>query len=241
MALRSGAGGRVSIGTVMAPAVEAVFEALKHVRPRQPQLRISVSMRPATISSAACSASRYDWDSRARPTGPATEDLDYVEGRAEDCCLLVRRGHPLSGRGPIAPPSSRIRTGCCRPTGSLLRRNVEAMFRRNGLPPPERVLDTRSTLMTLVMVSKTDAVAAVAEPVARLLAKSAGGFEILTSGPGLGGALRPHPHARAQALAGGGFRLRGGQDPARRLKTHLPQRHHGFVTQGRASARRGRG
>lgn len=179
VALRSGTGGAVSIGTVMAPAVEAVHEALSAIRPAQPQLRISVDVETSDELVRGLLASRYDFVVARIPDGIEADDLDYLEAQSEVCALVVRKGHPLAAVRPVHPAELAGRDWVLQPPGSLLRRNVEAMLRRNGLPPPDRVLDTRSTLMTLVAVSKTDAVTAVAEPVARLIAEAVGAFAVL--------------------------------------------------------------
>ncbi|MGO4836141.1 LysR substrate-binding domain-containing protein, partial [Rhizobiaceae sp. 2RAB30] len=96
---------------------------------------------------------------------------------------IVRRGHPLLGSG--APVSLQRLTGydwVFQPGGSLLRRTIEAMFIAGNVPLPDKVLNTSSLLLTLVMVAQSDAIAPVATEVADFIRSEqglAGAIEIL--------------------------------------------------------------
>lgn len=178
-AIRGGAGGTVAIGSVMAPALEAVFEALKEVRPGRPTLQVSVDVAMSDVLVRGLLESRFDFVVARVPPGVSSEDLDYREAQPEECCLVVRKGHPLARKARVSPADLVDCDWVMQPQGSLLRRNLAAMMRRHGLPPPERVLDTGSELVTLAMVARTDAITAVALPVADLLQATGGAFEVL--------------------------------------------------------------
>ena len=178
-AIQSGAGGSVAIGTVMAPAVGAVHEALNEIRRSRPALQISVVVAMSDVLVNDLLQSRLDFVLARIPPGIDGDDLAYRECEAEDCCLLVRRGHPLAALNVVTPADLVGRDWVLQPTGSLLRRKLDAMMHRHGLPLPDRILDTSSELITLAMVSRTDAIAAVAVAVAELLQSLGGDFEIL--------------------------------------------------------------
>src|SRR4029079_11888948 len=68
------------------------------------------------------------------------------------------------------------------PDGTLLRRTVESIFLARNAALPERILNTGSLLLTLVMVAQSDAIAPVSVEVAGFIrAESglAGAIEVL--------------------------------------------------------------
>ena len=177
-ALKAGEGGTVAIGTVMAPAVDAVLEALKTVRARMSRLQVHVDIETSDVLAERLLASRLDFAVARIPAGINPEPFEYRECRAEECCLMVRSDHPLAGKTMVTPADLYDREWVLQPRGSLLRRSLEAILRRHGVPPPDRVLNTGSILMTMVMAAKTDAIAPLAIPVADLFLTS-GNFKIL--------------------------------------------------------------
>ena len=68
------------------------------------------------------------------------------------------------------------------PGGSLLRRTIETIFISHNVPLPDRILNTTSLLLTLVMVAQSDAIAPVALDMAKFVNDAeglAGAVEIL--------------------------------------------------------------
>ncbi|WP_246329572.1 LysR family transcriptional regulator [Chthonobacter rhizosphaerae] len=177
-ALRAGEGGTVAIGSVMAPAVDAVVSAIQSVRRRLPQLQVSVDVETSDVLAERLLASRLDFAIARIPNGIDPEPFDYREVGPEEACLLVRADHPLAGKDVVSAADLHDREWVLQPRGSLLRRSIEVMMRRHGVPPPTRVVVTGSILMTLVMAGRTDAIAPLAIPVAEMFL-SAGSFKIL--------------------------------------------------------------
>ncbi|WP_407049649.1 LysR family transcriptional regulator [Methyloraptor flagellatus] len=177
-ALKAGEGGAVAIGTVMAPAVDAVLEALKAVRSRMSRLQVSVDIETSDVLTERLLASKLDFAVARIPTGVNPQPFVYRECKAEECCLMVARSHPLADKAVVTPADLYDREWVLQPRGSLLRRSLEAIMRRHGVPPPDRVLVTGSILMTMVMAAKTEAIAPLAIPVAELFVTS-GNFKIL--------------------------------------------------------------
>ncbi|WP_083656406.1 LysR family transcriptional regulator [Mongoliimonas terrestris] len=177
-ALRAGEGGTVAVGSVMAPAVETVVSAIQAVRRRLPQLQVSVDVETSDVLAERLLASRLDFAIARIPNGIDPEPFDYREIGPEEACLLVRADHPLASKERVSAGDLHDQEWVLQPRGSLLRRSVEVMMRRHGVPPPTRVVVTGSILMTLVMAAKTDAIAPLAIPVAELFL-SAGSFRLL--------------------------------------------------------------
>jgi DNA-binding transcriptional LysR family regulator len=68
------------------------------------------------------------------------------------------------------------------PSGSLLRRTIESIFMTHNVPLPDRVLNTSSVLLTLVMIAQSDAIAPIALEVAKFIISDeglSGAIEIL--------------------------------------------------------------
>ena len=173
--LKEGKGGSVFLGAVTAPAIELAVPAIREVRRRHPAIEISVQVDTSDVLARELLAARHDLIIARIP-----DDLNprLFEARVigiEKACLIVRRGHPLLDGSTV--PMERL----CdfdwvfQPGGSLLRRAVEARFIAHGVPLPDRVLNTASLLLTLVMVAESDAIAAVSVEVARFIQGGIGG------------------------------------------------------------------
>lgn len=180
--LKSGKGGSVFIGAVTAPAIDLVVPAIREMRRLHPRIEINVQVETSNVLARELLASRHDFIVARIP-----DDLNprLFESRVigiEKACLIVRRGHPLLGGGPV--PLGRL-TGfdwVFQPGGSLLRRTIEGLFIARNVALPDKVLNTSSLLLTLVMVAQSDAVAPVAAEVARFIRADdglAGAIEIL--------------------------------------------------------------
>jgi molybdate transport repressor ModE-like protein len=172
--LRDGRGGTVNLGAVTAPAVDLAVPAIQEMRQRFPSLVVNVQVETSNVLARELVASRHDFIIARIP-----EDLNprLFESRVigiEKACLIVRRGHPLLSRGKVGLSVMTDFDWVMQPEGSLLRRMLEQQFRRRDIPLPERVLNTSSLLLTLVMVTRSDAIAAVSVEVARFISGKRG-------------------------------------------------------------------
>ncbi len=167
--LRSGKGGSVYLGAVTAPAIDLVIPAIKIVRETYPKVEINMQVETSAVLAKELLASRHDFIVARIP-----DDLNprLFEARVigvEKACLIVRRGHPLLGQGAVRLDALHSFDWVLQPGGSLLRRTLEGIFVSHGAPLPDRVLNTSSLLLTLVMVAQSDAIAAVSTEVANFL------------------------------------------------------------------------
>ncbi len=181
--LRTGRGGRVSLGTVAAPSINLAVPAIKRIRQLFPKIEINIEVATSADLAGELLASRYDFY-----IGRIPDDLNprLFESRQigiEKACLVVRRGHPLMQIGLV--PIERLSTydWVFQPSGSLLRRTLEGIFISRGIPLPDRILTTSSSFLTLVMVAQTDAIAPLAIDVAAFV----------NSADGLAGAINVLP------------------------------------------------
>lgn len=167
--LRSGKGGSVFLGSVTAPAVELAVPAIRRIRRNFPRIEISVQVETSSVLARELLASRHDFI-----IGRIPDDLNprLFESRVigiEKACLIVRRGHPLADGATVTPEQLLDYDWVLQPGGSLLRRAIESVFIGSGVRIPDRIVNTTSLLLTLVMVAQSDAIAPVALDVARFI------------------------------------------------------------------------
>ncbi|MBX3597993.1 MAG: LysR family transcriptional regulator [Rhizobiaceae bacterium] len=173
--LRAGTGGTVYIGAVTAPAIDLAVPAIHEVRELHPRLEINIQVETSNVLARELLASRHDFIISRIP-----EDLNprLFESRVigiEKACLIVRRGHPVLSVNDVPLQDTTSYDWVLQPPGSLLRRTIEQHFIRHDVPLPDRILNTSSLLLTLVMVAQSDAIAAVSIEVARFIRQVLGG------------------------------------------------------------------
>lgn len=180
--LKTGKGGSVFVGAVTAPAMDLAMRAIREVRRLYPRMEITIQNETSNVLARELLASRHDFIIARIP-----EDLNprLFESQVlgiERACLIVRRDHPLLRH---APASFERLTGydwVLQPGGSLLRRTLESLFIARNVPLPDRIINTSSLLLTIVMVAQSDAIAPVAMEVANFIRAEdglAGAVEIL--------------------------------------------------------------
>ncbi|MBU0582645.1 MAG: LysR family transcriptional regulator [Alphaproteobacteria bacterium] len=180
--LKSGRGGAVFLGSVTAPAIGLAVPAIKRIRKSFPSIEISMQVDTSAVLARELLASRHDFIIARIP-----DDLNprLFEARVigiEKACLIVRRGHPLADGRTVGLEELTGYDWIFQPGGSLLRRTMETHFMSHHVPLPDRILNTTSLLLTLVMVAQSDTIAPVALDVAKFINADdglAGAIEVL--------------------------------------------------------------
>jgi DNA-binding transcriptional LysR family regulator len=167
-ALRDGEGGIVSIGTVTAPAVDILVDALQDLRRHAAQIRVAVEVDTSQALMQRLHASALDFIIARIPADLPASHFDYIEIAEEDCRILVRTGHPLLKHPVLGPADLAGQEWALQPLGSPLRHAVEQLLRRHGVPAPRNVVTTGSVLMSLALAARTDTLVPVSMPVAEL-------------------------------------------------------------------------
>ncbi|MXP64181.1 LysR family transcriptional regulator [Roseomonas sp. M0104] len=167
--LEAGSGGRVALGSVTAPAVDIVVRAVEAVLRAHPALEIAVEVDSSPALVARLLEGRLDFVLARIPLDVEAAGLEYREVAEEALCLLVLEGHPLLARETVAPRDLLAYGWVLPPPGSLMRQEVERLFRRHGLPGPERVLNTDSVLLGLAALVQGPSICVVTASVAQLL------------------------------------------------------------------------
>lgn len=164
--LKSGVRGRVWVGAVTGAAIELVLPAIRHARVNYPHIDVSVDVGMSDELTAALDAGRLDF---FVGRVPASSDPRLYDARIigdEPLSLIVRPGHPLLRQDPLRLEDCVQYDWVMQPEGALLRTTVEAYLRARDVGPPAKVLNTSSLLLTLITITQTNAIAAVASTVA---------------------------------------------------------------------------
>lgn len=180
--LKTGKGGVVFLGAVTAPAISLAVPAIKRIRRDYPRIEISMQVDTSGVLARELLASRHDFIIARIPDDLNPRLFDARVIGIEKACLIVRRGHPLADGRVVRPEELTDFDWVFQPGGSLLRRTIETTFISQNVPLPDRILNTTSLLLTMVMVSQTDAIAPVALDMAKFINADdglAGAIEIL--------------------------------------------------------------
>ena len=173
--LKAGKGGAVFLGAVTAPAIELAVPAIREIRRIYPRIEITMQVETSNVLARELIATRHDFIIARIP-----DDLNprLFEARVigvEKACLIVRRGHPLTKGHPLSTGKPvRLEDTAAydwvfQSGGSPLRQAMESNFLNRNISLPDRILNTSSLLLTLVMVAESDAIAPVSVQVAKFI------------------------------------------------------------------------
>ena len=172
--LKNGTGGSVHLGAVTAPAVQIVIPVIRQIREQFPRIKINVQVETSNILAKDLLGSRHDFIIARIPDDLNPRQFSSREIGIEKACLIVRRGHPLAARERVALEELNAFEWVFQPDGSLLNRTVEKLFLSRSVPLPERIVNTSSMLMTMMMVQESNAISPIAFEVAKRFARQHG-------------------------------------------------------------------
>lgn len=169
--LVEGVRGHVRIGAVTGPALEIVLPALRELRIAYPEIEISVDVETSDKLGASLLSHELDFYIGRLPDG--------IDGRAvrmrrigpEPVGIIARADHPLTRKRGVSVADCLPFDWVMQPPNGLMRREVETYLLENGYPIPARILSTASLLLTLAIISETNAVAPVARSVGEFYSK----------------------------------------------------------------------
>ncbi|OSP56170.1 LysR family transcriptional regulator [Pseudoruegeria sp. SK021] len=172
--IKTGARGRVRIGTVTGPGLEIVLPVIRQLQDTHPEIELSVEVDTSDKLGEALIAQELEFY-----LGRVLDNIDPRSVtlrpiRPEPLCLIVRNGHPLQRRTPLALSECLAFDWVMQAPGSVLRRTIDGYLLEQGLPLPAKVLSTSSLLLTMALIGDTDAVAPVSRSVAAFYAGQSG-------------------------------------------------------------------
>ncbi|QHQ34246.1 LysR family transcriptional regulator [Algicella marina] len=164
--LRSGAVGRVRVGSVTGPAVEYVLPAIAAFRLSHGQVAVGVDVGTSDDLMPRLLDGTLDFALARRPAHLPSEEFVELPLIDEPVDFIVRAGHPLLGQGRLPVEAALAYEWVLPFERALLRETVERALRAEGLAMPATVLSTSSFLATLAAVRNSNAVAPIASSVA---------------------------------------------------------------------------
>ena len=197
--IAAGGVGHVRVGTVTGAALDSVLPALQIERQQHPNVSFEVVVAASDALCEQVLAGRLDFALGRLPDGPQANELAYAGLESEPVDLIVRQGHPLtrSASGLDAV----LHCDWVMPGAeSLLTRTVLARLQTLGLPRPALRIATASFMLTLALLQRSDAVAAVSRSIARQFGGAPGmGLAILPFDLGI--VVEPYGMISRQAVS----------------------------------------
>jgi DNA-binding transcriptional LysR family regulator len=165
--LRAGRRGSVAFGAVSAPAFDLAAPALTEIRAMAPEIEIEVAIESSVALARDLIAARHDFIIARIPDDLDARLFETVTIGLERASLIVRRDHPLLARTPLTIETLSQYPWVTQPRGTPLRRTIDNLFLAADVTPPERYLNTTSLTLSMMLVARSDAIAAISVEAAR--------------------------------------------------------------------------
>lgn len=169
--METGLRGQVRVGAVTGPALELVLPAIRELRVTHPEITMSVDVETSDKLAASLVAGELDFYIGRLPDGIDRRAVRMRPIGPEPIGFIARSGHPLLSQKRVTLAQCLAYDWVMQPQTGLMRREVETYLLANGYPIPARILSTSSLLLTIAIVSETNAVAPLARSVGEFYAK----------------------------------------------------------------------
>ena len=157
--------GAVAIGSVATPSIALVVDAIRELGAKLDMVEISLDVGTSPALVDRLIALEFDFVIARMPDTIDPRNFDYNDLDQEEGCFVVRAGHPLADRDPVALRDLADLQWVVEPRGSFMRQSVEQLFRSHGIAPPRRVINSTSHILSLAIAAATDAVTPMAIPI----------------------------------------------------------------------------
>ncbi len=164
-----GARGQVRIGAVTGPAMQLVLPVVRELRENYPEIELSVLVDTSEKLAEALFSHDLDFYIGRLPEDVDAKSVTMRPLGVEPIDMIARLDHPLCERDTLSIGDCLAYDWVLQPVGTPMRRSIEAHLLANGFTLPRHVFVTTSPLLSLAIISQTDAVTPVARPVADFL------------------------------------------------------------------------
>jgi DNA-binding transcriptional LysR family regulator len=165
-ALKAGRFGSVSIGTITAPAITLLPEAVSRVKSAHPSLRVGLQVETSDVLIDRLAQGKLDMVIGRLFARHDKSDLRYEALVEEPIAAVVRPGHPLAERTRLKLADLATAGWIVPSAGSVLRHRFELMFQEESLPAPNDLIETTALLFMTKMLEQSDLIGVVASDVA---------------------------------------------------------------------------
>jgi DNA-binding transcriptional LysR family regulator len=178
-AVSQGRVGTARVGAVTGGAVGFMVPAIRELKAMATGAEIHLDVAPSETLIEGLSRGLFDFVLSRIPAGIDARHFTVQRGRSEEVRFLVRRDHPLAGRGPTGLDELVGYEWVIQPLGTPLRKAVEEAFLATDLPLPSEVVNTTSLLVMIAYLPASDAIAPVSLEVADLVGAGAIGSSLV--------------------------------------------------------------
>lgn len=154
--LQAGLSGHVVIGTIIAPALTLVPQAIARAKEEAPNLCIGIEVRTSNDLVLRLKQERLDFLIGRILEQEDERDLLYEDINEEFECVVARRGHPILDRPNLSLRDLSSAKWILSPLGSLLRNRFDMIFRRADLDMPTNVVEATSMSIVTSLLQQTD-------------------------------------------------------------------------------------
>ncbi|WGS44843.1 LysR family transcriptional regulator [Burkholderia sp. JSH-S8] len=169
-ALKAGRLGHVAVGAITSPGLRLVPQAVAAVKGTHAGVHVSVEIDTSNVLLERLAQDKLDIVLGRLSAEHDKLHLRYEPLTGEPVAAVVRPGHPLLDRAPLALADVQRAAWVVPPAGSVLRHRFELMFQRASLAPPANVVETAALLFVTRVLEQSDMIAVLADEVARYYA-----------------------------------------------------------------------
>lgn len=167
-AVGSGRAGTARVGSVTGGALAFVVPAIKQLKETAAGADIHVEVAPSDTLMDGLQRGDYDFILSRIPAGMDARQFTVRPGRTEVVKFLVRKAHPLAGRGPVKLDDLAGYEWVIQAPQTPMRQAVEAAFVAEGIPLPSEIVNSTSPLVMIAYLAASDAIAPISREVADL-------------------------------------------------------------------------
>lgn len=168
-AVGAGRAGTARVGAVTGSALAFVVPSVQKLKKTTTGADIHIDVAPSDALMAGLLKGDYDFILSRIPAGTDARQFAIWRGRSEDVRFLVRRDHPLAGRGQLDLRELADYEWVNQAPHTPLRQAVESAFITEGIPLPGEIVNSTSLLVMLPYLVSSNAIAPVSREVAELL------------------------------------------------------------------------
>lgn len=166
-ALASGSSGLVRVGSVMGGVPTILTQTLSRFKGSHPNVRMSIQVDTSDLLIPALIRGDLDVVLGRLPDQFQSDELEIELLEGEPMSIVARMGHPLFGRAEITLHDLVSETWILHPSGSPMRRRVEAALQQAQLVTSLDIVETASILATTSLMEGSDMISVVPLAVAR--------------------------------------------------------------------------
>ena len=154
--LQAGLSGQVVIGTIIAPALTLVPQAIARAKEEAPGMCIGIEVSTSNDLVLRLKQERLDFLIGRILEQEDERELLYEDINEEHECVVARQGHPILDRPNLSLKDLSNAKWILSPRGSLLRNRFDMIFRRADLDMPANVVETTSMSIVTSLLQQTD-------------------------------------------------------------------------------------